>query len=168
MAGAHPPKTARGNSAQTFPMKPNLLDDVLHEGAYTGFREELLRKVEVEARRKRFARGARWIALAAGIAILFVLPKAPSPVPVVGVRMVADNPIVIRTAPLKISQVLESRAIPNLVIETDHTQLAAPISDSELLALFPKKPVGLASTVTGARRLLFLNPADERRFMSSN
>jgi hypothetical protein len=151
-------------------MKPNLLNDILCEGSYAGFREELLQRIEAEARRKRLRRASRWLAAAAAIVILFALNRAPEPQESVAfaVPRPAPNPVLIGTVPLKTSQILETHPTPEFVMVTDRSRKFPSLSDSELLALFPKKPVGLASTVDGKRQFFFVNRADKRRFMSSN
>ena len=45
------------------------------------------------------------------------------------------------------------------------TQVKA-LSDDELLALFPKTPVALASLPNGKKRLLFPRPGDEKKFIT--
>jgi len=153
-------------------MKPNLFNDVLTEGSYAGFREELLEQIETEARRKRFTRASRWLAAAAAIAMLFVLNRTPEPERTnsATIHHVAPkpNPTVISTIPLQASQILQTRPTPEFMMTTDQSRRFPSLSDSELLALFPKKPIGLASTVDGKRHFFFLDRADQRRFMSSN
>jgi hypothetical protein len=39
------------------------------------------------------------------------------------------------------------------------------LTDDELLALFPKTPVGLATLENGKKRLIFPRPGDEQRFV---
>src|SRR6187397_3153614 len=71
---------AQRSCANLPDMKPNLLNDVLCEGSYAGFREELLEQIAAEARRKRFNYASRWLAAAAAaIVILFILNRAPQP-----------------------------------------------------------------------------------------
>ena len=40
------------------------------------------------------------------------------------------------------------------------------LTDDQLLALFPNTPVGLASLSDGKKRLIFLRPGDEQRFIA--
>jgi len=40
------------------------------------------------------------------------------------------------------------------------------LTDDELLALFPKTPVGLATLENGKKRLIFPRPGDEDRFIT--
>lgn len=54
------------------------------------------------------------------------------------------------------------------VSEAPKAPIAAPahsLTDEELLALFPDTPVGLATLSDGKKRLLFLRPEDEERFV---
>lgn len=159
-------------------MNPNLLNDVLRESDYPAFREELLQRVQSEARRKRRARTTRLLALAACLALivgtLFLNRPQPKTIvtattPVVAAK-VEPTPLipVIHTAPLKQTQVLETRSNPKLVLSTDSARRPRAISDSELMGLFPRSPVGFASTTTGEKRFIFANPAEAHFFMSSN
>jgi hypothetical protein len=49
---------------------------------------------------------------------------------------------------------------------TGTTAKIAILSDDELMALFPNTPVALAE-IHGKKRLLFLRPGDEARFLAS-
>ena len=40
------------------------------------------------------------------------------------------------------------------------------LTDDELLALFPNTPVGLIRTADGRKRLVFLHPGDEEKFIT--
>jgi hypothetical protein len=152
-------------------MKPDLLNDIIHDSAYETFREQLLRQIEIEARRKRVARAASWMALAASLAVFFILQKSSpriTPAPSIPVQIVAENPITLKNRPLNPSQILTTRSLSGLVFTTDPQQKLPSISDTELLALFPKKPIGLACMPRSACRFFFIDPSDEQLFMSSN
>jgi len=43
---------------------------------------------------------------------------------------------------------------------------AASVTDAELLAMFPDTPVALATLGNGQKKLIFLRPGDEARFVS--
>jgi len=45
------------------------------------------------------------------------------------------------------------------------TPQVQPLTDDQLLALFPNTPVGLASLSNGKKRLIFPRPGDEQRFI---
>jgi hypothetical protein len=162
----------------------SLLQDVLAENDFPEFRESLAARIEAEARRKRVVRHARWLAMAACIALLGTLtfmnhnPKAPQQQVVAAPEPVAPNASWLRTVPLPAGQILvtkslgsaelSSASIPNLAFATDHAKTLPSISDSELLELFPNRARAIASTGHGARQFFFLNPADARAFTASN
>jgi hypothetical protein len=63
--------------------------------------------------------------------------------------------------------VIRTRPLTVAVIATDHSKSLPSVSDDELLRLFSKHPTGLMAA-HGEKRLIFLDPADAKRFMSSN
>jgi hypothetical protein len=68
-------------------------------------------------------------------------------------------------AVLSLQQLLPVRR-PILTAEPPAPVLPAQsLTDAELLALFPDTPVGLISLDNGKKRLVFLRPGDEERFV---
>ena len=51
------------------------------------------------------------------------------------------------------------------VVQTTAPDPMHPLSDDELLALFPDTPVGLVTLPDGRKRLIFPRPGDEQRFI---
>ena len=160
-------------------MKSNLLNEVICEGDYDDFRAQLERQFCAEVRHRNWKRMSAWVGLAAALALIAMLafqqrpvtkvvtqkvPAPPDAVPTITTSMKFDdllispkNPVpVIRTQPLKVD-----------VIATDHSRSLPSVSDDELLRLFSKHPTGLMAA-HGEKRLIFLDPADAKRFMSSN
>jgi hypothetical protein len=152
-------------------MNPNLLQDILNEGNYPAFRENLLREVASAARRRRLARLTRHLALAACLVLAAGILFAPRPLQTsrsTPVAATGTSVPILHTVPLRPSQILETHSSPNLVFTTDQSHRLPSISDDELLALFPRHSRGLAATAQGAKRFFFLDPADVKTFSSSN
>ncbi len=152
-------------------MKPNLLKDTLDEGDYSSFRDALQARVGREARRLRMRRQAVWLAMAAAIALtagsIFSLRQLETR-PAAAIPSARETVSILVTKPIDPSLILENRVIPGLAFSTDHSRPIATISDAELFALFPGKPVGLIQTPSGARRFIFVDPNDVREFVSSH
>src|SRR4051812_9341218 len=114
-------------------MKPNLLQDILNEGNYPAFREDLLVQVASAARRKRLARISRHLALAACLALVAGILFAPRPLQTARSTPIAVNPAtsvpILQTIPLRPSQILETHSTPNLVFSTDQAHRLPSISD---------------------------------------
>src|SRR5262245_57111050 len=121
-------------------MSPELLKEILEEGDYAKFREDMLARALRETRRRRFRVGQKLLAMAAGMALIGgAIWASLSPERSIRKAEVAETKITIpflRTVPLKPSQTLETRVSPRLVFSTDVQRLQPSISDSELLALF--------------------------------
>lgn len=69
---------------------------------------------------------------------------------------------------------LATLSLPHLVPRRTPVVITAPqapspaaesLTDAQLLALFPDTPVGLITLENGRKRLIFLRPADEERFL---
>jgi hypothetical protein len=158
-------------------MKPNPLHDILNEGDLPAFREDILHQVTRAARKRRIALLAQRLSLAACLAIalgiLFMRrphsQKSTSAPTSIAAEAPASAVPILRTVPLRPSQILETHFNPKLVvITTDQGHHLQSISDDELLALFPRHSRGLASTWQGLKRFFFLDAADAKTFTSSN
>jgi hypothetical protein len=55
-----------------------------------------------------------------------------------------------------------SQALTAIALPQERT---GGLTDAELLAMFPKTPVGLITLENGKKRLIFPRPGDEERFM---
>jgi hypothetical protein len=158
-------------------MKPNLLTDILQEGNFPEFRDDLSAKFRAEVRRRRHRKMAVFAitALAASIAIVAMLVFPPKRSDLrqaskkESVPTIRSTPLpvdqVLRTAPMFVEAV-ESRAIVVTFKTTSNPNLES-IDDSQLLAIFHNYPAGLFQMDAG-EELIFLNPEDTKRFMSSN
>jgi hypothetical protein len=159
-------------------MKPNLLDDVIQDGDYSAFRDELRARFIGEARRARRRRTTAWLAMAASIALLgfvvfFSRPHRNSAV----VQGAKETVATIRTTTLKPEEMLatttsvlvalDTRSFTASTFSTTRNVDVQSLTDADLLALFPEHPAGLIAA-HGEKRFLFLDPADTKRFMSSN
>jgi hypothetical protein len=122
------------------PEKQNLFRDLLEDDLR---REETLLAGARILRRRRHWRAARpvaaFLALVLGIAVFWLRRETP--------RQALE--IISKTAP---------KAPP--------MAQAQPLTDDELLSLFPNTPVGLASLPDGRKRLIFPRPGDEQRFIT--
>jgi hypothetical protein len=162
-------------------MKSNLLHDVVYEGDYADFRAQLEQRFCTEVRRRNWKRYSAWVSVAATIALIAMLAFRRQP-PVTNVatqKFVAPRDAVptITTSMMKFNDLVISRKDPVPVIRTqplaaeviatDRSRSLPSVSDDELLRLFPRHPTGLMAA-HGEKRLIFLDPADAKRFMSSN
>ena len=119
------------------PEKENLFRDLLEENSR---REATLLAGAQILRRRRHWRAARPVAAALALVAIMVglaLRKEIRPSPQLAVVTPKTPPI---------SQVHE-------------------LTDDELLALFPNTPLALAPVLDGKKRLFFLRPGDEQRFI---
>lgn len=158
-------------------MKPNLLTDILREGSYPQFRDDLSARFRAEVRRRRHRKMTVFVitAMAASIALIamLILPLRRSDFREASKK---ESVPTIRSAPLQAEQVLsttpmfvesvESRATVITFKTTSNPELES-IDDAQLLAIFHDYPTGLFKMDTG-ERLVFVNPEDTKRFMSSN
>lgn len=64
------------------------------------------------------------------------------------------------TQPPETAVVSQALSIPKAAPAPAHS-----LTDEELLALFPDTPVGLATLSDGKKRLMFLRPEDEEKFV---
>jgi len=119
--------------------KQHLLDDLLNESGSTHLRNSVLSQAHGLLRRKR-----RRAALTQSLALLAMF----------GCALVVWRGIWRPSPPAAPGFAPVASAPPS------HR-----LTDQELLNLFPDTPVGLA-TVDGKQRLIFLNPADEERFIT--
>jgi len=120
------------------PEKQDLIGDLLDGG--TSREATLLAGARI-LRRRRFWRAARRGAAATAlvaIGVTLFLRNATPPSP----RMVSVAP----------------KMVPAPVVQA--------LTDDELLALFPKTPVALASSPDGKKRLIFPRPGDEKKFIT--
>lgn len=163
-------------------MKPNLLNDVVYEGDYADFRTQLEQRFCAEVRRRNWKRYSAWVSVAATIALITMLAfRQQRPVTNVATQKFAaprDAVPTITTSMMKFKNdllispkdpvpVFRTRPLAAEVIATDRSRSLPSVSDDELLRLFPKHPTGLMAA-HGEKRLIFLDPADAKRFMSSN
>ena len=159
-------------------MKPELLNDVLSEGDYSAFRDRLRDDFRAKVGR-RAHRSRILLAMAASIALIGAIlfyPRSHQS-QIAAVAPVAQNGIAIfETSPLKPEEIISGSFTPFTTIETHvaaiMTIVTLPnavetVNDAELLASFPDHPVGLIAGA-GGRKLVFIDPADAKRFMSSN
>ncbi len=121
------------------PEKQDLIRDLLDNDAS---RDDILRAAGGVLRRRRHwrmaRRGAGLLAAVALVAVLFMRRDATKPAPVVSVT-------------LRISPAPQVQAL----------------TDEQLLSMFPSNtPVGIASLSDGRKRLIFLRPGDEARFIT--
>jgi hypothetical protein len=172
-----------------------LLDDVVGESSPGMREDIRGRCLEDLAAKRRQSRSRGVLALAAcllvGIVVAVVMGRGPSapPRPVVpGPKPVVTRPadprerFVVRSRPpssgtvvrtAAIGDAVRSRPVPEAVAvkvaAAFDTVRTAPrdvfITDDELLAFFPGRPVGLMRDAPGSARLLFLRPEDGRLFM---
>jgi hypothetical protein len=156
-------------------MKPNLLNDILHEGSYPEFRDELCVLFRSQARRRQYQKLMMVTLLAASIVIVATLLFLAGPR---NSRVALRNEHVptIRSAPLLAEQLLVTKPTQVDVIESRATVMTfttranldlQSIDDSQLLALFLDRPAGLVQTSTG-EHLVFIDRADREKFMGSN
>jgi hypothetical protein len=122
------------------PEKQNLIRDLLEDDSR---REETLLAGARILRRRRHWRAVRpaaaLLALLLGVVIFWLRRETSHPA--------------LETA---------SKTAP----KTPPTAPAQPLTDDELLSLFPNTPVGLASLPDGKKRLIFPRPGDEQRFIT--
>jgi len=120
------------------PEKQNLIRDLLEDDLR---REETLLAGARILRRRRHWRAARpaaaLLALVLGVTIFWLRRETPRP-----------------------ALEAASKAAPKVAPR------AQPLTDDELLSLFPNTPVGLASLSDGKKRLIFPRPGDEQRFIT--
>jgi hypothetical protein len=159
-------------------MKSNLLHDVLQDGDYAAFRDELAARFEAEVRHAKWRRRGVWLANAASItlvaAILF-FPRAGSKQIVH--ETVTETVPTIHTAKLAPEQILVTTSTPFAIVETHPSEMlpltTQPateiqfITDTELLDLFPDHPTALFAN-NGSKRFIFIDPEDARKFMLFN
>lgn len=119
------------------PEKRHLIHDVLDEGRNARREATLLAGGRILRRRRR-RRGAFRSFAAVTILAIGVLSLQ---------RWVVPRPAVLT-------------AIPATPVS------AQGLTDDELLALFPKMPVGLATLQNGRKRLIFPRPGDEERLIN--
>jgi hypothetical protein len=162
------------------PEKQRLLRDTIEDEDYQQFRARLRRRVLADYHHRTASRNPGWLlALAACLAVILtvlLLPRTHAPQSS-RTKAFAD---VIRTVPLHPDQRLKSvvsrtlmvtttdpnsptfssRAPFSIVRTTESTTNLLYLSDQELLAFFPGKPVGLVSTSDHTQLLVFVDPAD--------
>lgn len=146
-----------------------LLTEILNEGDFANFRGDLAVKVRRAARLNRWRYTRKWLALAACVAFLpfVVFRQEPAPQNISKAGRTAPSRVpYLANIPLKPAQILITRPVKSeMLISTDHSRSFPAISDDELFALFPKSPTVLVENST---RLIFLNPEDSKRFLTSN
>jgi len=166
------------------PEKQQLLRDTIEDADYRQFRARLRQRILADYRHRTASRNPAWLlALAACLAVFLtflLLPRTNSPQP----SRTTSFAGVIRTVPLNPDQRLRSLAHSTLLVTTANsgTPTSSPdvhfaivrtretdtdlmyVSDQELLAFFPGKPVGLVSTTDRSGLLVFANPDDALAF----
>jgi hypothetical protein len=162
------------------PEKQRLLRDTIEDADYQQFRARLRRRVLADYRHRTASRNPAWLlALAACLAVILTVLLLPRPNAPQSSRTKALAGV-IRTVPLHPDQRLRSfvsttllvtttnpdspdfssRAPFSIVRTTESTTNLLYLTDQELLAVFPGKPVGLVSTADQNRLLVFANPDD--------
>ena len=71
---------------------------------------------------------------------------------------------IIAVAVLSIQKMTKPRPLASTAIALPQERTGS-LADAELLAMFPKTPVGLITLENGKKRLIFPRPGDEERFM---
>jgi hypothetical protein len=165
--------------------KDRLVDDILLNESYASFRASLYESTLAELRAtRRSKRRTQFLALAACVPFALILFSVLSPN-----RFTKTEPqpfdVIVRSVPLSADQIVSTRdkAVARVltkpmkvnpvtglgsvdVVRTDYQAAAAEsISDEQLLSLFKDHPVALVSAIGGARRFIFLDPADQTRFV---
>jgi hypothetical protein len=162
------------------PEKQQLLRDTIEDTDYRQFRARLRKQIVADYRHRTASRNPAWLlALAACLAVFLtflLLPRTNAPLP----NRTTSFAGVIRTVPLNPDLRLKSVAHSTLLLTTasSGTLTSSPevhfsivrtretdadllyVSDQELLAFFPGKPVGLVSTTDRSGLLVFANPDD--------
>jgi hypothetical protein len=162
------------------PEKQQLLRDTLEDADYQQFRAHLRRQLLADYLHRTTSRHPAWLlALAACLAMILTLLLLPRPNAPKSSRTKAFAGV-IRTVPLNSQQRLKTVAFPTLLVTTaipdspaSSSKVPFPIvrttesttnlmylTDQELLASFPGKPVGLVSTSDHTRLLVFVDPDD--------
>lgn len=72
--------------------------------------------------------------------------------------------LLLAIAAVSVQRLATTRA-PILVTNPPPPTAPQSLTDAELLALFPDTPVGLVTLENGSRRLVFLRPSDQERFI---
>jgi hypothetical protein len=122
------------------PEKRNLLDDVLNDPVAEGRREATLwagGRIMRRRRAVRFAARSLAVLALALLAALTIQKKLSAP---------------------KVAIVPPTNPAPS------EAQVQY-LTDDQLLALFPNTPVGLIKTPGGKKRLIFLRPGDEEKYI---
>ena len=159
-------------------MKPDLLSDVLSEGDYSKFRDQLRVDFRAKVGRRRHHRTIL-LAIAASIALIAVVlfhPRShPSQLAAQAPR-IPEGTKTFKTSPLKAEEIIRTsfasvatigtHPAEQVTITTSRNEIEI-INDAELFALFPNHPIGWVAGASG-RQFVFIDPADARRFMSSN
>lgn len=123
------------------PEKQILLDDVLNAPAGEARRAAtLLAAATIMRRRKTFRFAARSLAL-------------------LGVIALAGLAFHRKSATSQLARVQTGKPGPA------SSQNVQYLTDDQLLALFPNVPVGLITTADGKKRLIFLHPGDEAKYI---
>jgi hypothetical protein len=149
--------------------KEKLLNELIAEGDYQQFREELLASTAKEFRRAhRKSSGKLWLALAACVALTAVLsmqffsPKqkqtvasvsTPSQAPLLNPKFAPVE--IVTSKPIPDSDVIRTVPSQALIVRTRIT--LPEISDVQLLALFKGQGAGFVEG-EGGRRFVVMNP----------
>jgi hypothetical protein len=72
---------------------------------------------------------------------------------------------ILALAALSIQKMTHAPPRPLTTVALPHVRPAS-LTDDELLAMFPKTPVGLVTLENGKKRLIFPRPGDEQRFVA--
>jgi hypothetical protein len=154
-----------------LPDNERLLEDVLAEGADSGFRAALLDETLHMARRRRLSRNA-WKAATtfALVALCCVLAQHYFPkyqfrerqisrTYVLVVTRSSPDVAIVGTLPLGTDRLASSA--PHLVVFVTSTREWRAIYDEELLALVAPRPAVLFRHGANSEELVFVNPADQ-------
>ena len=148
-----------------------LLDDVFQDEKLEALRQSIQEGCRKELARKRRTPFQWWYVPAAAV-LLFVLVRllvstedriSPySPGPSTGGE---DKPYYVKTVPLSKDVIVRSRSAEYLAVSTTDFQPVNSITDEEMLAFFAGTPCGLIPTGDHRKKLVFIHPEDEERFL---
>ena len=153
-----------------LPENERLLEDVLAEGADSGFRAALLDETLHMARRRRLFRNTWKAATFALVALCCVLAQHYLPkyqfrgrqisrTYVLVVTLSSPDVPIVGTLPLGTDRLVSSA--PHLVAFVTSTREWRAIHDEELLALVAPRPAVLFRHGANSEELVFANPADQ-------
>ncbi|MEW6744761.1 MAG: hypothetical protein AB1486_18565 [Planctomycetota bacterium] len=153
-----------------------LLADVLQDEKVIALKARVKERCHEELARRRRLRLLRWFVPAAAAALLLVMvkviwrgdgefvPLQPRALPAYYVSSVPLSPGQIVTTRVHEGLIVTTHT-PAVVVTTTEGAAVPRIGDDEMLAFFAGAPVALVTTGKDSKKLVFLDPADEERFM---